>query len=130
MGSPALFSGTFVKFLKSKLNLFDIAQIITGTTDPRSVATDAKKGSIYMRQGAKGQLFVKLDDGSTTNWDLVELEDLFGVGGEPATGFNMAYSDSFDVGPTDSTSIVRDTETNGVYDDVRSIFRLECDKSK
>jgi len=70
LGSPSLFSGNFVKFLKNKLNLFDAAYILTGTQDPRSTATDAPKGSILLRQTASGngQVFFKLDNGSSTNW--------------------------------------------------------------
>lgn len=73
MGSPALFTGTFVKFLKANLNLFDVAYILTGTQDPRSSATDAPKGSVLLRQtpGGNGEVYTKNDAGLTTNWRLI-----------------------------------------------------------
>lgn len=79
MGSPALFSGNFVKFLKSQLNLFDAAYILTGSVDPRSSATNAPKGSIYLHQNASGngQMFVKLDNGTTTNWQVLALDTVY-----------------------------------------------------
>jgi len=84
MGSPALFSGNFVKFLKDKLNLFDKAYILTGTQDPRVVATDAPKGSLMMRQTAVGvgQVFKKDDNGSTTNWRLMPGSNEIGTANE------------------------------------------------
>ena len=49
MGNPALFSGSFVKFLKSSLNLADKAYITPGTADPSSTATSAPASSLYLR---------------------------------------------------------------------------------
>ena len=46
---------------------------------------------------------------------------------EPAIGFNMAYSDELDVGPTSTDSLVRDTETNASHNLSKSLFTLECD---
>lgn len=69
MGSPVLFQGSFVKLLKSALNLNDQAYILTGTVDPSASATSAPQGSLYLRTGSSGsQLFIKQDGGSTTNW--------------------------------------------------------------
>jgi len=73
MGSVAIFSGNFAKFLKNRFNLADTAYILTGTTDPRSVAADAPKGSLYLRQtvAANGEIYFKQDNGNTTAWSLV-----------------------------------------------------------
>src|SRR5574338_829924 len=65
-----VFNGDFVKTLKDQMNIFDTAYILTGTSDPMSVATSAPKGSLYLRQtpAGNGALYVKLDNGSSTNW--------------------------------------------------------------
>lgn len=57
----------FLKSLRKNLNLDDLVYIRSGTADPRVTATDAPKGSIYLwANGAS--VFVKNDDGTTTNW--------------------------------------------------------------
>lgn len=71
MGNVTIFSGNFAKTLKKNLNLFDSAYILTGTANPTSVATDAPKGSLYLRQGTVGELYVKEDNGLTTNWHIL-----------------------------------------------------------
>jgi uncharacterized delta-60 repeat protein len=72
MGKSTVYQGAFVKTLKNNLKLKDAARILTGTDDPRSVATEAEKGSLYLRQNTNGgQVFYKLDDGTTTNWRLL-----------------------------------------------------------
>lgn len=71
MGSVAIFSGNFAKTLKANLNLFDAAFLLTGSQDPRVTATLAPKGSLLLRQGAVGEVYYKLDAGSTTNWRLL-----------------------------------------------------------
>lgn len=54
-----------------------------------------------------------------------------GAGGgapvEPAAGFNMAYTDDFDVGPTSTDALVRDTETNASHNLSKGLYKLECD---
>lgn len=44
--------------------------ILTGTQDPTSVATSAGVGSLFLREvsGSSGKLYIKQDDGSSTNW--------------------------------------------------------------
>lgn len=69
MGNPSFFAGSFVKFLKTSLNLNGKAYILTGTNDPTSVATNAPSGSLFLRQNSPtGALFFKRDNGSSTNW--------------------------------------------------------------
>ena len=46
---------------------------------------------------------------------------------EPAAGFNMAYSDGFNVGPTSTDALVRDTETNASHNLSKGFYSLECD---
>jgi len=71
LADAVIFNGDYVKALKDKLKLNETAEILTGTDDPTSVAKTAHKGSLYLRQGDIGQAYVKLDDGSTTNWSSV-----------------------------------------------------------
>jgi len=68
--AAAIFQGNFIKTLKAALNLRDAAYILTGSDDPTSVAKSAPKGSLYLRQtgSGDGSVFVKLDNGSSTNW--------------------------------------------------------------
>lgn len=66
-----IFSGSQVKALKDQLNLNDTASVLTGSDDPTSVAKDAPRSSIYLRDdSSSGQLYLKQDDGSTTDWVL------------------------------------------------------------
>ena len=45
--------------------------ILQGTDDPTSVAKDAPRGSIYLRDtGSAGEIYSKDDNGSSTNWTL------------------------------------------------------------
>lgn len=75
MGKSTVFNGSFIKLLKTNLNLKDVAYIRTDTNDPRLVATNAPKGSLLLRQNGSGngQLFVKLDAGTTTNWSIMPI---------------------------------------------------------
>lgn len=70
MGSPILFAGNTAKLLKSTLDFFGQSQILSGTTDPSSVATSAPKGSLYLNSSS-GTLYRKTDAGSSTNWAVV-----------------------------------------------------------
>ena len=70
MGSPAIFKGSNVKLLKDNIEFLSDQEIITGVaTDPSSSATDAPAGSILVN--TSGNVYVKQDAGSTTNWDLL-----------------------------------------------------------
>ena len=65
-----IFNSSAVKALKDILKFKSGQRIITNVSaDPSSVATDGNAGDIYVR--TTGQLYVKKDSGSTTNWDLV-----------------------------------------------------------
>jgi hypothetical protein len=69
--SAIIFNGTAVKALKDILRLKAGIEIITNDSDdPTSVAKDAPASSLYLRQGT-GEVYVKTDAGSTTNWNLL-----------------------------------------------------------
>ncbi len=70
MGSPILFAGNTAKLLKSTLDFNGQAQILSGTTDPSSVATSAPIGSIYLNS-SNANLYRKTDSGSSTNWAII-----------------------------------------------------------
>jgi len=63
-----IYSGDAVKTMRDQIKIRDTASILTGTADPSSTATDAKRGSLYLRQGTVGAAYVKTDDGLSTNW--------------------------------------------------------------
>lgn len=65
--AASIFNGTFVKLLKSLLNIGDAVYILPGTADPSAVATDAPKGSLYINTST-AVIYKKQDNGSTTNW--------------------------------------------------------------
>lgn len=70
IGGPAvIYNGDFVKALKSNLKLKDEARVITGSSDPTSVAVDAEAGSLYIR--SNGSVYIKKDAGSSTNWEEI-----------------------------------------------------------
>jgi len=65
-----IFSGNDVKTLKPNIDLFGQGKILSGTIDPSSVATSAPAGSIYLNT-SNGNLYRKVDAGSSTNWQKV-----------------------------------------------------------
>lgn len=67
MGSPIIFSGNNAKLLKTNLDFFGSAQILTGTVNPTTTATTAQAGSLYLNTSS-GAIYRKLDNGSSTNW--------------------------------------------------------------
>lgn len=75
----SVFSGNDVKLLKANLDFNGQSKILSGTVDPTSVATSAPIGSIYLNS-SNGELYRKLDSGSSTNWEII------GAGG--ASGIN------------------------------------------
>jgi hypothetical protein len=76
MGNAVIFNGCSVKALKRHLKLGDGASVISGTDDPTIVAKDAKKGSLYLQDtGSVGRAFIKQDEGSTTNWLHIILNE-------------------------------------------------------
>ena len=64
----SIFNGIYVKLLKDQLKLNNTASILTGTSSPMVVATDAPAGSIYLQTGSANLLYQKQDGGLTTNW--------------------------------------------------------------
>ena len=62
----AIFNGDSVKILKEKLKFKTEKTIESGSIDPSAVATPGDNGSLFLRDN--GNLYVKQDDGMTTNW--------------------------------------------------------------
>lgn len=89
-GSPTIFNGIFTKSLKPNLNLFDQAYILTGSVDPSIVATNGPGGSMFMR--STGQLYVKTDSGTSTNWTLLGSG---GGGSGTVTSVSVASANGF-----------------------------------
>lgn len=120
MGSPAIFSGAFTKFLKSNLDLFGKAYILTGTINPSVTATNAPKGSLFLRQttSGNGEVYVKLDNGSSTNWKKLHNEN-------PITDLEVALRDQLDkVNFNYLTSNIFETERSLYIDTVNSTGTL------
>lgn len=69
---PLIWGDTGAQLLVNTLSFNRNIRIIAGTQNPQSSATDAPKGSLFLRYGASGGTFyVKQDDGSSTNWTAV-----------------------------------------------------------
>lgn len=95
MGAPIIFSGNDAKTLKSNIDLFGNAKILSGAVDPTSVATSAPKGSIYLNTST-GLTYRKLDAGSTTSWLILAssssgdiLETSFSLANNQAAAANV-----------------------------------------
>lgn len=72
MSSPFIWAGNFAKSLKKYLNLNDQSYIMADTFNPSAVATNAPKGSMFLRSGGTvAEVYLKNDNGNTTNWTLV-----------------------------------------------------------
>lgn len=67
MGSAVIFSGSDVKTLKSSIDLFGGAKLLSIAVDPTAVATSAPKGSVALSTST-GFVYRKTDAGSTVNW--------------------------------------------------------------
>lgn len=67
-----IFKGNSVKTLKSTVDLNGQSIIISGTVNPSAVATDGTIGSLYLNS-SNGNLYKKQDNGSTTNWQIMQV---------------------------------------------------------
>lgn len=65
-----IFNGTGVKTLKDELRLSTGAYVISRATDPTAVAVTAPIGSLLIHS-TTGNIYRKLDAGSSTNWVLL-----------------------------------------------------------
>ena len=100
----SIFSGNYVKILKSKFNLNDSAFVLADGTDPRIIATTAPIGSIHMNT-TTGIICKKLDAGSSTNWSEIG-SGLSGVNyikdyDGSAIGSWVTYADAAGTSPVD-----------------------------
>jgi len=67
----ASFNSRALKTLKDIFTFKSDVSILSGDTDdPTSVAKDAPASSLYLRAGT-GELYIKGDSGSSTNWNLL-----------------------------------------------------------
>ncbi len=73
-----IFSGNDVKTLKQNIDLNGQTKILSGAVDPSSVATTAPIGALYLNN-SNGNLYRKLDAGSSTNWQRVGNAGLAGT---------------------------------------------------
>lgn len=64
-----IFSGSDIKTLKSNIDLNGNSKIMSGSVNPKSSATSAPIGTIYLNSST-GISYRKLDAGSTTNWEI------------------------------------------------------------
>jgi len=107
------FDNTFVKLLKNQLKLGDDARVLTGTLDPSASATDGERGSIYLRDpgAGSGKLYIKNDDGSSTNWTELAASTIQGDLINHITNPDMevdlsgwnTYQDAAGITPVDGT---------------------------
>lgn len=103
----AIFKGAKVKTLKDTFTVNDKYDLITGDSDdPTVVAKDAILGSEYVKFDT-GEKFVKLDNGSTTNWKLIGSDLNGGINyvknsqAESSDDFHTAYDDGAVAIPVD-----------------------------
>lgn len=118
--SAVIFNGSKVKSLKPILSLNGGAELHSGTVDVQAVATSAPAGSTYHRTDT-GDVYRKLDSGSSTNWVLIgsgggggginfvgldtamKLTSQSDVDAEVTVGNHVAYADAAGVSPVDMT---------------------------
>lgn len=93
-GDAVIFSGNDVKTLKPNIDLYGQGKILSGSTDPTSVATSAPVGSIYLNT-SNGNLYRKVDAGSSTNWQKV---------GSAAVAGNLLPNPDWETGTTGWTA--------------------------
>lgn len=99
-----------------------------GSQDPRVVATPGTEGQLYLLL-PDGELFRKLDSGSSTNWEALNLE---GNGSSvylvselgPYTGIQQAIDQAVLDGHTDNNNpaVIVVCPKNGYYEEVVNIY--------
>ena len=106
--SPFIYNGQYSKSLLPKIKLKEDVYITQGSTSPAVVAEDGPKGSLYLRTGGtNGELYIKNDSGSSTNWTSV----LGTTTGWTITGNAGTTAGTNFLGTTDSVDLV--FKTNG-----------------
>lgn len=115
MGSPAIFSGNNAKLLKQNLDFNGQVSILSGSTDPTSSATSAPKSSLYLNTSS-GIVYRKTDNGSSTNWKIVDSASATDI---PETSFSAANNQS---SVADVTGLAFANATVRSFDALVSIF--------
>ncbi len=105
--AAAVFSGSDVKILKDNLDMNGKGKILSGTTDPTSVAVSAPIGALYIHT-SNGNLYRKLDAGSSTNWVQVGSgasgkNYITNTGAEANVNGATAFADAAGTSPVDGT---------------------------
>jgi hypothetical protein len=108
--------------------------LLTGTADPSSVAQDGVPGSLFMRAGGVGgEVYVKQDSGSTTNWLLmaassVSLQSAYNVGNTISTSggnpVKIEGPEDFLYIPTNATSVMHVDGSSTAYTSAQGIFQV------
>ena len=87
------------------------ANILHGTINPSTIATDAKTGSLYLRDtGAGAKAYLKEDDGITTNWQRLLTTSSISASSEDA------YQNDF-IGKNSEGITIPDYLTNNIVID-------------
>lgn len=103
-----IFASSKVKALKDTLSLNGGADVITSTTDPTTSSVDALRGSLLLNT-SNGEIYRKLDDGNTTNWQIVGSSGAGGINyienpiAEANTSGWATYADAAASRPVDGT---------------------------
>jgi hypothetical protein len=101
--SPLIWFSDAIKFLRNKISFSNQVSIEAGSADPSSSATDGLEGSLYLSTSEKN-LFIKQDNGSSTNWSL--LGGGGGGGGQLLNIDVFTTSDTYVKNPSASYIIV------------------------
>ena len=76
------------------ISLSDTVGVFQGTGDPSSISEVAPRGSIYLRQGTDGEVWIKYGDGDT-DWSKISERLLNIISHEP-TGFPNTTDSTID----------------------------------
>lgn len=83
--AASFLSGDVVKMLKDQIETVSGYKLMFGGSNPTVFALDAEKGSVYISDSS-GKMYLKQDDGSSTNWEELALT------GEVATNLATAVA--------------------------------------
>lgn len=109
--AAVIFSGSDVKTLKSNIDLFGNAKILSGSVDPTVTATSAPVGSLYLSTST-GKTYRKTDSGSSTNWNPLADSSSTDINPTSFTASNNQSSASNVTGLSFANASVRATTVN------------------
>jgi len=91
--NSTIWQGSYAKTLTEYIRFgkATTVDIVHASADPTSSAFDANEGSLYLRHtGSGGELYIKQDGGSSTNWERVSTE----AAGAALTAGSVVFADS------------------------------------